>query len=306
MNRRECLKALAALGANLALPASVIELASQKDIDSAWQELHSSSAHGLADHPRIVLLRNDVLSLPVNEEYKNLLLESIEICREQIINRPMCPPNEGWDDLTAIQQVTLAYMIERSFKEQAAMEAKLEREVDEWILNNYEPLPHHKLIDIECKYISRWLESSRKARESSSMEGNVNAATAKKVNNEKSQKRYPGIYFRCGPVGGRKPIPANATKDEILAQAMLEALHRPKVSVAFSEAETIVITSPNWHAELSIEYPYIAACNRFLTYPTNTTKEELIENAARIAATWCPKALVVWSSTETICPMKED
>jgi hypothetical protein len=151
-------------------------------------------------------------------------------------------------------------------------------------------------------YIGHWLRFSREARKSSSIEGHVDATTAKKNHNEGSLKRYPGIYFPVGPVGSRAPIPANATEDEILAQAMLVAMHRPKVIVAFSEAETIVITSPNWHAQLNIEYPYIAACNRFLKYPTNTTKEELVENAARIAATWCPKALVAWSSTETIWP----
>jgi hypothetical protein len=71
MNRRECLKVLTVLGGNLALPALAIESASQKNIDSAWKELQSSSTHGLAEHPRIALLRNDVLSLPVDEEYRN-------------------------------------------------------------------------------------------------------------------------------------------------------------------------------------------------------------------------------------------
>jgi hypothetical protein len=153
MNRRECLKVLAALGINLALPASAIESASQKNIDSAWQDLQSSSAHGLADHPRIALLRNDVLSLPVDEEYKNLLLHSIELYRDDIINRPVyarepekyknlflelyrdgiieCPVYEGdvgWSDLEAIQQVTLGDMGMRWFQEQAEIQAKLERE----------------------------------------------------------------------------------------------------------------------------------------------------------------------------------
>ena len=41
MNRRECLKMLAALGASLALPAWAIESASEKDIDAAWLELQS-------------------------------------------------------------------------------------------------------------------------------------------------------------------------------------------------------------------------------------------------------------------------
>ncbi|HRQ06110.1 MAG TPA: hypothetical protein PK580_09130 [Nitrosomonas halophila] len=303
MNRRECLKALAALGANLVLPASAIESASQKNIDSAWQALQSSSTHGLADHPRIMLLRNDVLSLPVDEEYKNLLLQSIAIYREHIIKRPVYAPNEGWDDLEAIQQVTLADMGARWFKEQAENEAKLEREVDEWILNNYEPLPHHKLIDIQRRYISRWLQGSREARKSS-IKGYVTATAAKEVHRKGNQKRFPGIYFRSGPVGGRSPIPENATKDEILAQAMLKAMDRARVLVAFSEAKTINITSSNSHAQLDAEYPYIAAFNRFLKYPADTTKEALIGNAASIAATWCPGAYLAWSSTEIIYPKK--
>ncbi|MCO6435330.1 hypothetical protein [Nitrosomonas nitrosa] len=143
-------------------------------------------------------------------------------------------------------------------------------------------LLHHKRIDnIACSYISRWLESSRETRESSSIEGHVDATASKKIHSKGSQKRYSGIYFCSGPIGVRAPIPANATKDEILAQAMLEAMHRPQVSVAFSEAKTINITSPNLHAKSGVEYPYIAAYNRFLKYPAETTKEELIENAAR-------------------------
>ncbi len=113
MNRRESIKMLAALGASLALLALAIESASKKDIDAAWLALQSSSHHGLVDHPRIVLLRNDVLSLPVNEEYKNLLLQSIELYRDHITNRPEYTHDVGWDDLEAIQQATLSDMGER-------------------------------------------------------------------------------------------------------------------------------------------------------------------------------------------------
>lgn len=41
MNRRECLKMLATLGASFALPAWAIESASEKDIDADWLELQS-------------------------------------------------------------------------------------------------------------------------------------------------------------------------------------------------------------------------------------------------------------------------
>lgn len=124
MNRRECLKALAALGASLALPALAIETATVKDINAAWLELQSSSRHGLDDHPRIVLLQTEVKGLPVDEEYKNELLRSIGLYRYQILERPENSANEGWDDLEALQQATLGDMNERWFKEQGEVQSK--------------------------------------------------------------------------------------------------------------------------------------------------------------------------------------
>jgi hypothetical protein len=129
MNRRECLKALAALGASLSLSALAIESASKMDVDAAWLELQSSSHLGLDDHPRIVLLRSEVKGLPVDEEYKNELLHSIELYRDQILDRPECLLHEGWDDLEALQQVTLGDMNERWLQERAPIEAQ-EREAE--------------------------------------------------------------------------------------------------------------------------------------------------------------------------------
>ena len=127
MNRREYLKALAASGViSITLPTLAIESASEKDIDTAWLALQSSNKHELTEHPRIVLLKNDVLSLPVNEGYKKMLLQSIELYRDHIIDRPVYAHNEGWDDLEAIQQVTLADMGERWFREQQEIEAQIE------------------------------------------------------------------------------------------------------------------------------------------------------------------------------------
>jgi hypothetical protein len=152
-------------------------------------------------------------------------------------------------------------------------------------------------------YIGHWLRLSREARKSSNTEDHVNTPETEKIKGEESKEKYPKIYcWYTGLGGGYLSIPANATKDEILARAMLRAMSGPKVSVALSESETIIIVSPGWRASFGGEYPHIAAYNRVLIYPTNTTKEELVENAARIAATWCPKALVAWSSTETIWP----
>lgn len=64
------------------------------------------------DHPRLIKLRNDVYSLPVDSDYKRALLQSIETYGEDILKRPEYPTAEGWDDLEAIQQVTLGDSME--------------------------------------------------------------------------------------------------------------------------------------------------------------------------------------------------
>ena len=70
------------------------------------------------EHPRIALLRWQVLDLPVDEDYRALLLQSIDTWREQILERPLYARDEGWDDLEALQQVTLGEMMERALPEQ--------------------------------------------------------------------------------------------------------------------------------------------------------------------------------------------
>ena len=65
------------------------------------------------EHPRIALLRWQVLDLPVDEDYRALLLQSIDTWREQILERPLYARDEGWDDLEALQQVALGEMMER-------------------------------------------------------------------------------------------------------------------------------------------------------------------------------------------------
>lgn len=66
------------------------------------------------EHPRLALLRSQVLSLPVDEQYRAALLKSIDIYRDQILGRPLYAPDEGWDDLEALQQVTLGDVMERA------------------------------------------------------------------------------------------------------------------------------------------------------------------------------------------------
>jgi len=65
------------------------------------------------ENPRIALLIKQVNSLPVDDEYKSLLLDAIKNYREQILERPE-NPIDGWNDLEALQQLTLSDMLERS------------------------------------------------------------------------------------------------------------------------------------------------------------------------------------------------
>ena len=68
------------------------------------------------DHPRIVLLMDQVNALPVDDLYKNQLLSSIETYRDQLLERPEMPVDGSWDDLEALQQVTLSDAMERCLK----------------------------------------------------------------------------------------------------------------------------------------------------------------------------------------------
>lgn len=63
--------------------------------------------HGLDDHPRILRLRDQVNTLPIDDAYKNQLLSAIVTYRDQILERPKLPIDGGWDDLEALQKVTL-------------------------------------------------------------------------------------------------------------------------------------------------------------------------------------------------------
>ena len=69
------------------------------------------------EHPRIALLRSQVLSLPVDGHCRAVLLKSIEYFRDQIVARPCCAPRKGRDDVEALQQVALSGMMERALHE---------------------------------------------------------------------------------------------------------------------------------------------------------------------------------------------
>ena len=74
---------------------------------------HPDEARGYTEHPRIAILRTIVHTLPVDEDYRAQLLQSLDTYRDQILERPVYQPDQGWDDLEALQQVTLGDMMER-------------------------------------------------------------------------------------------------------------------------------------------------------------------------------------------------
>jgi hypothetical protein len=69
----------------------------------------------LRHHPRIAKLRIDVTCLPIDENYRRWLRHSLNLYADQIINRPLYEKDE-WDDLEALQQVTLGDMMEASLR----------------------------------------------------------------------------------------------------------------------------------------------------------------------------------------------
>jgi hypothetical protein len=72
--------------------------------------------HALDIHPRIQALRVIVNQLPVDDMYRAALHRSLGRYADQLVSRPCYPPEEGWDDLEALQQVTLGGMMEEHLK----------------------------------------------------------------------------------------------------------------------------------------------------------------------------------------------
>ncbi len=66
----------------------------------------------LRRHPRIQALRLFAARLPVDDDYRRWLFRSINLYADQIVERPEYRYGEGWDDLEALQQVTLGDMNE--------------------------------------------------------------------------------------------------------------------------------------------------------------------------------------------------
>jgi hypothetical protein len=70
----------------------------------------------LRHHPRIAQLRTDVARLPVDEQYRRWLYRSLNLYADQVVECPLYKPEDGWDDLEALQQVTLGDMMEHSLR----------------------------------------------------------------------------------------------------------------------------------------------------------------------------------------------
>lgn len=303
MNRRECLKTLAALGASLSLPALAIESASQDDINAAWLELQFSSHHGLSDHPRIALLRNDVLNLPVDNEYKAHLLNSIDLYYDHIINRTVYAHDEAWDDLEAIQQVTLGDLNEKWFREQQAITAYDEKKSTPGKSTSLKSSSHQEQFDIDREYIDLWLSYRRESPSRNHVDIRTHA----------SWPLYPQASIRgmaAGAVAWQTKLEFDneITKDELTAEVVKRVMDSEYIIregwVAWSESEYIRIIKTS-HPNFSIQkYPHIQTYNCILYYPEATTKEELITNAVKITDGWCPTALVVLSENEVVNPLE--
>lgn len=69
----------------------------------------------IEDNPRLIKLRNDVYSLPVDSEYKRALLEAICIFGKDVMNNPENIADQEFDDLEMIQQLALAKSVEDFF-----------------------------------------------------------------------------------------------------------------------------------------------------------------------------------------------
>ncbi len=68
------------------------------------------------NHPKLYALTYVVQHLPIGGMYRAALLRSIDRYGGQFIERPQYAPDEGWDDLEALQQVTLGDMMEASIR----------------------------------------------------------------------------------------------------------------------------------------------------------------------------------------------
>lgn len=93
--------------------ATPLEEKSSIEITRKDQENSGQNSNSNIEHPRLTKLKEDVYSLPVDSEYKRALLEAIISYGDEIINRPKNSSDKGYDDLEALQQVTLGNRMEQ-------------------------------------------------------------------------------------------------------------------------------------------------------------------------------------------------
>jgi hypothetical protein len=72
--------------------------------------------HPLRMHPRIYALRRSIRGMAVSSEYVSRLYAALYKYADQFVERPHYKPEEGWDDLEALQQVTLGDWMEESIR----------------------------------------------------------------------------------------------------------------------------------------------------------------------------------------------
>lgn len=64
--------------------------------------------HPLRLHPRIYALRQSICRMAIDGSYRVRLYDALYKYADQFVDRPVQQTTEGWDDLEALQQVTLA------------------------------------------------------------------------------------------------------------------------------------------------------------------------------------------------------
>ena len=67
-------------------------------------------------HPRIYALRRSIRGMAVSSEYVSQLYAALYKYADQFVERPHYKPEEGWDDLEALQQVTLGDWMEETLQ----------------------------------------------------------------------------------------------------------------------------------------------------------------------------------------------
>lgn len=80
--------------------------------------------HPLRLHPRIYALRRSIRGMAVSSEYVSRLYAALYRYADQIVARPYPSSNEDWDDLEALQQVTLSDWMEESIRRYAGKDRK--------------------------------------------------------------------------------------------------------------------------------------------------------------------------------------